>query len=115
MRADPRSRRKGCAKSSRGCVASRAGNEGAAPFGGNLDADQRALQRNIGAVPINIWIVRGQPLFGARQRFLGPLQIDLFRALSRFRKNGDTVRKNLGKSANDSDMTGLLTAPVVIA
>ena len=51
----------------------RAGNEGAAPFGGHLDADQRALQRNIGAVPINIWIVRSQPLLRASQSFLGPL------------------------------------------
>src|SRR5216684_3229947 len=89
--------------------------KGAAPLGRHLDADQRALQRNGGAVPVDIWIVRRQALLGASQRVFGALQVDLFRALGRFRENGDAVRKNLGKSANDGDVRGFLAAHVVIA
>jgi hypothetical protein len=73
-----------------------------------LDANQRALQRNVGAIPVDIWIVRCQAFLGASQRVFGALQIDLFRTLGRLRKNGDTVRKNLGKSANDCDVRGFL-------
>src|SRR5258708_24843726 len=51
------------------------------PLGGNLDADQSALQRDICAVPIDVGIVRGQSLLGTRQRIFGALQVDLFGAL----------------------------------
>src|SRR5260370_30251307 len=96
-------RRKPChAKSNRGASGSR--NKGAALLAGHLDANQRALQCNVGAVPIDIRIVRGQSLLGASQRVLGALQVNLFRALGRLRKNGDAIRHNFGKSPNDRDM-----------
>src|SRR6266852_1526315 len=105
--------RKQChAKSNRS--ASRARNKGAALFGGHLDADQRALHRDVGAVPIDIWIVRGQALLGASQRVFGTLQVDFLRALGRLRKNREAVRKNFGKSTNDGDMRGFVPAHVVI-
>src|SRR5713226_3678003 len=90
-------------------------NKRAALLGGNLDANQRALQRNVGAIPIDIWIVRGQALLGASQRIFGALQVDLFRALGGLRKHRDAVRQNFGKSANDGDMHGFPAAHVVIA
>src|SRR6266478_7946478 len=105
--------RKPCrSKSNRG--ASGARNKGAALLGGHLDADQRALQRDVGAVPIDIRIVGGQALLGASQGILGALNVDLFGALGGFRKNCDAVRQNFGKSPNDGDMRGLLPAHVVI-
>src|SRR6266704_1749627 len=96
-------------------ASSRAGNEGDAPFGGHLDAYQCALQRDAGAVPIDIWIVRCQALLGTSQRVFGALQIDFFRAFGGFRKNSDTVRKDLGKSTNDRNMPRFLTTTIVIA
>ena len=66
---------------------SRAGHQSAALLGGNLDADQGTLQRNVGAVPIDIWIVRGQALLGTSQRIFGALQIDFFGALGGFGEN----------------------------
>src|SRR5713226_10727552 len=101
--------RKQChAKSNRG--ASGARNKGAALLCGHLDADQRALQRDVGAVSVDIWIVGGQALLGASQRVFGTLQVNLFRALGRLRKNGDAIRQNFSKSANDGDMRGFLAA-----
>src|SRR5258708_37480910 len=105
--------RKPChVRSNRG--ASGARNKGAALLGGHLDADQRALQRDVGAVPIDIRIVGGQSLLGTSQRILGALHVDFFRALGGFRKNCDAVRQNFGKSPNDGDMGGFLAAYVVI-
>src|SRR6266853_3702035 len=106
--------RKQChAKSNRS--ASRARNKGAALLGGHLDADQRALQRDVGAVPINIWIVGGQSLLGASQSILRALQVDFFRAFGGLRKNRDAVRKNFGKSSNDGEIRGFLASRLVIA
>src|SRR5713101_9676047 len=90
-------------------------NEGATPLCCNLDADQSALQRDICAVPIDVGIVRGQSLLGTRQRIFGALQIDLFGALGGFCKDRHAIRKNLGKSANDGEMRGLLATEIMIA
>src|SRR6266481_2212007 len=94
---------------------SRAGHQSAALLGGNLDADQGTLQRNVGAVPIDIWIVRGQALLGTSQRIFGALQIDFLGAFGGFCENRYAVRKNLGKSANHGEMRGLLATKIVIA
>src|ERR1700730_6671278 len=90
-------------------------NESATPLGGHLDADQSALQRDVYAVPINVGIVRGHALLGTSQRIFGALQIDLLGALGGFCKDRYAIRKNLGKSANNSEMRGLLAAEIVIA
>src|SRR5258706_16113858 len=61
--------RKQChAKSNR--RASRARNKGAALLWGHLDVDQRALQRGVWPVPIDILFVFGQSLSGPHQRYL---------------------------------------------
>src|SRR6267154_3372681 len=112
MQAVEVSRQQCHAKSNRG--ASGARNKGAALLGGYLDADQRALQCNVGAVPIDIWIVRGEAFLGARQRLLGALQVNFFGALGGFRKYSNAIGKNFGKSANDGDMCGFLAARIVI-
>src|SRR5258708_5872656 len=91
------------------------GDQGASPLGSHLDANQRALQRNVSAVPVYIWIIRGQALFGASQRILSALQVNFFRAFGGLRKYRYTVPKNLGKPANDGDVRGFLAALVVIA
>src|ERR1700694_2238577 len=90
-------------------------NQGAAPLGGDLDADQSALERDVCAVPINVGIVRGEALLGTSQRIFGALQIDLFGALGGFCKDRYAIRKNLGKSANNCEMRGLLATEIVIA
>src|SRR6202171_6002184 len=113
MPAAERSHMKRHARSGR--AASGARNQGAAPLGGDLDADQSALQRDVCAVPIDVGIVRGQALLGTSQRIFGALQIDLFGALGGFRKDRHAIRKNLGKSANNSKMRGFLATEVVIA
>src|SRR5947207_7041437 len=93
----------------------RAGNQSAGPLGGNLDADQGTLQRNVGAVPIDICIVRGQALLGTSQRIFGALQIDFFGALGGFCENRYAIHKNLGKSANIGEMQRLLAIKMLIA
>src|SRR5258707_12490949 len=98
-----------------GRAASGARNESAAPLGCNLDADQSALERNVCTVPIDIGIVRGQALLGTSQSIFGTLQIDLFGTFGGFGKNRYAIRKNLGKSANDSEMRGFLAAGIVKA
>src|ERR1700681_1093897 len=113
MPAAERSHMKRHAKSGR--AASGARNKGAAPLGCNLDADQSALERNVCTVPIDIGIVRGQALLGTSQRILGALQIDLFGTFSGFCEDRYAIRKNLGKSANNSEMRGLLATEIVIA
>ncbi len=70
------------------------GDQGASPLGSHLDANQRALQRNVSAVPVYIWIIRGQALFGASQRILSALQVNFFRAFGGLRKYRYTVPKN---------------------
>src|SRR6202521_2296935 len=113
MPAAERSHMKHHARSGR--AASGARNESAAPLGCDLDADQSALQRDVWAVPIDIGIVRGQALLGTSQRIFGALQIDLFGALGGFCKDRYAIRKNLGKSANNCEMRGLLATKIVIA
>src|SRR5467141_2916520 len=113
MPAAERSHMKRRARSGR--AASGARNKGAAPLGCNLDADQSALERNVCAVPIDIGIAGGQALLGTSQRIFGTLQIDLFGALGGFGKNRYAIRKNLGKSANNSEMRGFLATGIVIA
>src|SRR5467141_4966696 len=113
MPAAERSHMKRRARSGR--AASGARNKGAAPLGCNLDADQSALQRDVCAVPIDIGIVRGQALLGTSQSIFGTLQIDLFGALGGFCEDRYAIRKNLGKSANDGEMRGLLAPEVMIA
>src|ERR1700687_3364759 len=113
MPAAERSHMKHHARSGR--AASGARNESAAPLGCDLDADQSALQRDVCAVPIDIGIVRGQALLGTSQRIFGTLQIDLFGALGGFCKNRYAIRKDLGKSANNSEMRGFLATGIVIA
>src|SRR6202521_3079979 len=90
-------------------------NQGAAPLGGDLDADQSALQRDVCAVPIDVGIVRGQALLGTSQRIFGALQIDLFGALGGFCKDRHAIRKNFGKSANNGEMRGLPATGIMIA
>src|SRR5205807_1748026 len=94
---------------------SRARNESAAPLSGNLDADQSALERNVGTVPIDIGIVRGEALLGPSQCIFGALHIDLFGALSGFCKDRHAIRKNLGESANNSERRRHLATETVIA
>src|SRR6267143_4735756 len=113
MPAAERSRMKRHARIGR--AASGARNESTAPLGCNLDADQSALERNVCAVPIDIGIVRGQALLGASQCIFGTLQIDLFGTFGGFCQDRYAIRKNLGKSANDSEMRGFLATGIVIA
>src|ERR1700694_1963532 len=113
MPAAERSHMKRHARSGR--AASEARNERAAPIGCTLDAEQSALERDVCAVPIDIGIVRGQALLGTSQRISCTLQIDLFGALGGFCKNRYAIRKDLGKSANNSEMRGFLATEIVIA
>src|SRR6266550_2825664 len=94
---------------------SRAGHQSATLLGGNLDADQGTLQRDVGAVPIDICIVRGQALLGTSQRIFGALQIDFFGALGGLCENRYAIGKNLGKSPNNGEMQRLLATKMVIA
>src|SRR5947207_4468419 len=113
MRAAARSRKRAANESAADALGTR--NERAALFGAHLDADQSALQRDVCAVPINVGIARGQALLGTGQRIFGALQIDLFGALGGFCKDRHATRKNLGKSANNGEMRGLLTTEIMIA
>jgi hypothetical protein len=86
----------------------------AAP-GGHLQADERPLQRNRGALEVDIGPACGpfvqalfRPAFGA----LGPLDIDLFRHLGRLGQNADFVGRDLGVTPGDGQVAPLGPDPV---
>src|SRR6267143_574194 len=58
----------------------------AAALVSNLDADKGALERNAGAVPVDVRIAGSQAFFRASARSLRASDVDLLGELSRFRK-----------------------------
>jgi hypothetical protein len=57
----------------------------------NLDPNNSALKRDKSSVPIDIWIVRGQPLFCAGFCGFGAGKVNLRGTLGGFRQHGDAV------------------------
>src|ERR1700720_2817714 len=108
MRTEEGSRGRCRARSNTGV--SGTGNESAAPLGSHLNTNQRALERNVSAVPIYFWIIRGQALFGASQRILGTLQVNLFGAFGGLCEYRYAVPKNFGKPANEREVRAFLAA-----
>src|ERR1700684_612376 len=78
----------------------------------NLDTDERALQRDRRAAPVDVGIAlsRCEALFGALLRLLGALHVDLARTLRHFGEHGDTFAQDFSEAANDRDRIGLRAA-----
>src|SRR5580698_3586454 len=86
-----------------------AGNGNAALATRNLNANERALQRDRGATPIDVRIAlrMGEPLFGALLGVLGTFDVDLSRAFRHFREHSDAFTQNFSEAADDRDRIGL--------
>ncbi len=65
----------------------------------DLNAHQRALQRDGGAIPIHIGIGGFEALFGAFQSLLGALDVNFFRPFRSFGQDRDAVRQNFREAA----------------
>src|SRR3984957_19372292 len=88
-------------------LCARNGNAALAPR--YLNTDERALQRDRGAAPVDVRIVlrRCEALFGALLRLLGPVDVDFAGALRGFSKHRDALAQNFRKAADDRDRIGL--------
>jgi hypothetical protein len=89
-----------------------AGNGNAALATPNLDADERALQCDRGAAPVDVGIVlrRCEALFGAVVGFFGAFDINLAGAFRGLGEHGDAFAQNFRKAADDRDRIGLRAA-----
>jgi hypothetical protein len=83
-------------------------------FARHLNANQRALKGDAGAIPIEIAIACRQALFRAHFSSFGTGEIDFCCKLGRFRENGDTVGEHFRKTANDGEMRRFLAASIVV-
>src|SRR5581483_5928287 len=90
------------------------GNGHAAPLGGDLNPDQRPLQRHGRAVPVNVGVRRRKPLPRAFERRPGPLDVDLLGALRNFREHRHASRGYLGESANHRKRTRAVRVRVAV-
>src|ERR1700687_3136826 len=95
-----------------GVTSSLAGDPYAATLASNLNANEGALQRDGGAIPIDSSIARGggEALFGAFLGFFGARNVDFFGALGKFRKNGDAIPQDFGETTDDGKGCGLARA-----
>src|SRR5215471_7273719 len=73
-------------------------NRGTVPLGGHLDAHQSPLQRDHGAIPVNVRPAGSQAFFGALASGFGSRNIDFFSTFRRFRQHRDATAQNLGKA-----------------
>src|SRR5580704_218479 len=73
-------------------------------FAGDLDADERSLQRNGGAVPIDVGVAGGGDAFlRSCQRSFSAAEVDFLGTLGGFREHRNAVRQNFREPADDSE------------
>src|SRR5437763_2208665 len=74
----------------------------AAELARNLNADEGALERDAGTVPVNVGCSGGKPLLCAGLRSFRALKVNFSGQLGSFRKDGHAIRQELREAANDS-------------
>src|SRR5947208_11985026 len=74
----------------------------AAELARNLNADEGALERYAGTVPVNVGGSGGKPLLCAGLRSFRALEVNFSGQLGSFREDGHAIRQDLREAANDS-------------
>src|SRR3954469_12099444 len=75
-----------------------------AAFAGDLQADERALERNAGALEIRFRILGMQALLGALRLLLRALHVNVFGALRRLGEDDDFIRQHFRESPRDREV-----------